>query len=159
MKLTACTSAIFLMAFSIVGQANDQMSAEINANVWNLISRTVVENDISGMANAYHPDAVLVTQKGTFPISSTLERWGKGMEEIITAGSSADVSFRFTRRIDNAETAFESGMFRYVLTDSDGEEQVSIFAFEALLIKKEGQWKILMERQIKEVGEKEWSAQ
>jgi len=159
MKTSMCLTTLFLMASSIACFADDLVSAEIDTTIWNLISRTVIDNDIIGMAGAYHSDAVLVTQKATFPIATTLDRWGKDMEEMAIAGSTAEVSFRFTQRMDNAETAFESGMFRYVLTDIEGTEQVSIFAFEALLVKKDEQWKILMERQLREVDEAAWSGQ
>jgi ketosteroid isomerase-like protein len=152
-------ATILFMTFTISSLANDQVSNEINETVWELVSKTVVESDIDGMASVYHPDAVLVAQKGTNPIASVLEGWGKDMEKMHSEGSTAAVSFKFGLRQDNDETAFESGLFRYVLTDAAGTEQVSIYEFESLLVKKEGQWKILMERQIREVDQTDWSAQ
>ena len=159
MKTSKFLIALFFSTLPVMGLANEDVSAEIDATVWKLISQTVVENDISGMASAYHPDAVLVSEKGTVPIAGALARWGEDMTTMQSEGSTAEVSFRFNHRQDNDETAFESGMFRYVLTDSRGSEQVDIFAFEALLRKLDGQWKILMERQIGEVTEADWLAQ
>ena len=107
----------------------------------------------------YKSKTGLVAQKGTNPILSVLEGWGKDMEKMQSEGSTAAVSFKFRLRQDNDETAFESGLFRYVLTDAKGTEQVSVYVFETRLVKKEGQWKILMERQIREVDQADWSAQ
>jgi ketosteroid isomerase-like protein len=159
MKISKCLTALLFLTFSVGVLADAHVSTDIDETVWEVVSQTVVDNDIVGMASVYHPDAVLVSQKGTYTIASTLARWGEGMEKIQSEGSKADVSFSFGHRQDTDETAFESGMFRYVLTDVAGEEQVEIIAFEALLVKKDGQWKILMERQLHEVSEADWSAQ
>jgi len=159
MKTSKFLIALIFLTLPVMSLANEDASAEIDATVWKLISQTVVENDIAGMASAYHPDAVLVSAKGTLPIAGVLARWGEDMTKMQSEGSKAEVSFRFNLRQDNDESAFESGMFRYVLTDSTGSEQVDIFAFEALLRKLDGQWKILMERQIGEVTEADWLAQ
>jgi len=43
-------------------------------------------------------------------------------------------------------------------TDASGTEQVSLVEFEALLVKMDGQWKILMERQVRETDEADWSS-
>jgi hypothetical protein len=159
MKTAILLIALFFLTLPAIGLANEEVSAEIDVAVWKLISKTVVENDIIGMSSAYHPDAVLVSEKGTRPIASTLARWGEDMAKMQSEGSKAEVSFRFNHRQDGDESAFESGMFRYVLTDSTGSEQVDIIAFEALLRKLDGQWKILMERQLGEVNEADWMAQ
>ena len=159
MKISKFLVTPFFMAFTLNGLAGDQVSNEIDATVWNLISQTVIESDIAGMANVYHSDAVLVNPKGTNPIKSVLARWGKGMEEMESAGSTAEVSFKFTLRQGNESTAFESGMFRYAVTDAAGVEIAEIIPFEALLVKKQGQWKIVMERQLEVVDEAAWLAQ
>lgn len=156
MKISKCLVTLSFMAFTLNGLADDQVSNEIDATVWKLISQTVVESDIADMASVYHSDAVLVNPKGTNPIESVLARWGKGMEEMESAGSTAEVSFKFTHRQDNETTAFESGMFRYAVTDAAGVEIAEIIPFEALLVKKEGQWKILMERQLEKVDQAAW---
>jgi len=158
MNTTRVFITLFCMIASISGFANDPVSAEIDKSVWGRISQTVVENDIVGMAEVYHPDAVLVTKSETYPIENVLSRWGEDMGKMQEEGSKAEVSFKFRHRQDNDETSFESGIFRYVLTDSSGTEQVSLVAFEALLVKMNGQWKITMERQIREVDEADWSS-
>ena len=135
-----------------------EISNEIDSAVWEVISATVAANDIEGMAATYHPDAVLVSSKGTVSIAEQLVKWGEGMERIKLEGRSASVSFRFASRQDNAETAFERGMFRYAETDQHGVEQPDFVPFEALLVKKDGRWLMVMERQLEATDESAWSA-
>jgi hypothetical protein len=110
------------------------------------------------MAATYHPDAVLVTTRGTMPIARALAGWGDGMEKIKREKSRASVAFRFTTRLDGAETAFESGMFNYAVTDSAGATTRYIIPFEALLVKKDGRWLVTMERQLDARDEAAWNA-
>jgi ketosteroid isomerase-like protein len=135
-----------------------EISDEIDSTVWEVISTTVVANDIEGMAATYHSDAVLVSPKGTVSIAEQLVKWGEGMERIELEGRSASVSFRFASRQDDAETAFESGMFRYAETDEQGDEQPRFVPFEALLVKKDGRWLMVMERQLEGTDEGAWNA-
>jgi len=136
----------------------DEISNEIDSTVWEVISATVAANDIERMAATYHPDAVLVSPKGTVSIAEQLVKWGEGMERIKLEGRSASVSFRFASRQDNAETAFERGMFRYAETDQHGVEQPRFVPFEALLVKKGGRWLMVMERQLEATDESAWNA-
>ncbi len=135
-----------------------EISNEIDSTVWEVISATVAANDIEGMAATYHPDAVLVSPKGTVSIAEQLVKWGEGMERIELEDRSASVSFRFASRQDNAETAFERGMFRYAETDENGVEQPGFVPFEALLVKRDGRWLMVMERQLEATDESAWNA-
>ena len=45
--------------------AEGTSTREIDRDVWSVVSRTVVESDIEGMAAVYHSDAVLVAESGT----------------------------------------------------------------------------------------------
>ena len=137
-----------------VGEISDQ----IDAAVWEVISATVAANDSEGMAAVYHPDAVLVSPRGTVAIAEQLVKWGEGMERIAREGRGATVAFRFSSRQDNAGTAFERGMFRYAETDEHGVEQPVFIPFEALLVKKDGRWLMVMERQLEAADETAWNA-
>ncbi len=138
--------------------AEDTTTQEIDRDVWSVVSRTVVDSDIEGMAAIYHADAVLVANSGTVPIAEQLAKWGQDMEDAKRDGTSASVSFRFTRRQDDKETAFETGMFKYTATASSGTEASYYVPFEALLVKKNGKWLILMERQLEAADEAAWAA-
>ena len=138
--------------------AADTTAQEIDRDVWSVVSRTVVEADIEGMAATYHSDAVFVGGGGTVPISEQLAKWGRDMEEEKLVGTSAAVSFRFTGRHDDKATAFETGMFKYTVTAPSGEETSYRVPFEALLVKQGGKWLILMERQLGSADEDAWAA-
>ena len=47
MKTSKFLIALFFLTLPVMGLANEDVSAEIDATVWKLISRTVVENDIA----------------------------------------------------------------------------------------------------------------
>jgi hypothetical protein len=99
---------------------------------------------------------VLVSPNGTAPIKSTLERWGRDMVTAKSKGDKATVAFRFSRRLDGATTAFESGIFKYTVITKVGVATPKYYPFEQLLAKTNGKWLILMERQFAEVTQAEW---
>ena len=53
-------------------------------------------------------------------------------------GDFATVAFRFSRRQDDSETAFESGIFKYTEIEKSGSTTSAYIPFEQLLLKKNG---------------------
>lgn len=152
-------AGILLTCFGLCSaHADESVSREIDQHVWSAVSRTVAEDDIKGMSQLYHPDAVIVSAKGTAPITGQLVKWGQGMEAQKQQGIQASASFRFSSRSDNDDTAFETGVFKYTTGGPDLESKIIYVRFESLLIKKSGRWLILMERQLEEVDEAVWTA-
>ncbi len=133
-------------------------SAAIDADVWTPIAASVVNDDIAAMARTYHPDAVLVSTNGTRSIATALAGWGKDMVANKAKGTRATVEFRFTKRQDDTETAFETGVFKYTVIDKAGVSKPSYRRLEALLVKRQGKWRIVMERQLDAVTEATWNA-
>ena len=158
MTLRSFLLSLLLLTSANLAPAAESTTSEIDAQVWAVVSATVAANDIGGMAAVYHPDAVLVHGKGTVPIAAQMVRWGEGMAAIEREGRRASVSFRFKHRLDDGDTAFESGLFRYSETDATGVERPTVVPFEALLVKKDGAWLILMERQYAAADEAAWAA-
>ena len=153
-------AAATLLAWSapLSAQGSEPSTGAIDAQVWTAVSTTVLEHDIAGMTALYHPDAVVVTPQGTMPVARALAGWGQSMEVMKRDGSHASVAFRFSLRQDGAATAFESGMFNYAVTDSAGATKRYIIPFEALLVRKDGRWLILMEHQLAAADEAAWNA-
>jgi hypothetical protein len=70
----------------------------------------------------------------------------------------ASVSFRFSQRLHDATTAHETGMFLYTATGPDGQEKPEYIEFQALLVKGDGKWRILMEYQKSKSTREAWEA-
>jgi uncharacterized protein (TIGR02246 family) len=122
-------------------------SKEIDADVWSVVAATVAAGDLNGMAATYHPDAVLVNSTMTASIKQTLVRWGEGMAKAKREGTRSTVAFRFTRRQDGPDTAFETGIFALTEVNAAGVSTTRYIPLECLLVKYNGHWRILMERQ------------
>ena len=129
---------------------------EIDRDIWSVFVATVAADDIVGMGRAYFPDAVLVTPKGTRTIKETLEGWGRDMVAAKARGDKATVAFRFSRRQDDSTTAFEAGIFKYTVIAKSGASTPKFYPFEELLVKTNGKWRVLMERQFAEVTQDAW---
>lgn len=138
--------------------ANESISQQIDDDIWQVISQSVANRDILAMGSAYHPDAVLVSAEKTASIANTLIRWGEGMQKEIETGASATVAFRFSRRMDNVNSAFETGIFNYNSSDASGSKNSTYVNFEALLVKKNDRWVFLMEHQLGETDKSAWDA-
>ena len=133
-------------------------SAEIDRDVWAPVSASVANDDIVAMGRPYHPAAVLVTKAGTKPIAAALDGWGKDIVVAKKNGVRATVEFRFSARRDDATTAFETGIFKYSTTDRAGAATPRYVELEALLVKHDGKWRIVMERQLESTTETAWNA-
>jgi hypothetical protein len=72
--------------------------------------------------------------------------------------ATAGVEFRFSQRLRDASTAHYTGIFHYWFAPKDGERTDSYVHFEGLLIKKTGEWKMVMEYQKQPATAQEWAA-
>lgn len=125
---------------------------------WAEVSRTVAEGDFEGYVATCHPAGVLVSGKSesSYPLASALKKWKKEFDETKAGGMKASVDFRFRQRWGDDSTAHETGIFRYVSQVKGGEKTVAYIELEALLVKKEGGWKVLMEFQKDEKTKVDW---
>ena len=136
--------------------AGASSSRDIDRDVWSVFVATVAADDIVRMGQVYLPNAVLVGPRGTRPIKETLEGWGRDMVAAKAKGNRAMVEFRFARRQDDTTTAFEAGIFKYTVLEKSGARSAKFYPFEQLLVKTNGTWRVLMERQFAEVTEDAW---
>ena len=149
-------SAIALSIFVVASLSARTPTQEIDAEIWSVFIDTVAKDDIVRMGNAYLPTAVLVSPNGTASIKDTIDRWGKDMVAAKAKGNRATVEFRFSKRLDNATTAFESGIFKYTVIEKNGTSTPNYYPFEELLVKVDGKWRVSMERQFAGVTTAEW---
>jgi ketosteroid isomerase-like protein len=149
--------ALLLLTGAAAPPVQGQVTAELD-RYWAEVSRTVAEGDFEGYAATYHPDAVLVSlgSRNSYPISQALAGWKNGFDQTQAGRMKAGVEFRFSRRLNDAATAHDTGMFRYFSQETGAQPQVVLLHFEALLVKKDGAWKMMMEFQKAPATEAEW---
>ena len=155
---SSMAAALLGLLGALPGPVAAQVTSELDA-YWTEASGTVVDGDFEGYAELYHPDAVLVMQgQGTVPIAKALDGWKQLFVDTREGKASADVEFRLTARLHDATTAHETGIFRYAFEPEEGDASVSLVHFEALLVKRDGRWLMLMEYQKGPASEEEWEA-
>jgi uncharacterized protein (TIGR02246 family) len=151
---TVVAGLLFTVPTSGLAQVREELDA-----YWSELARTVEEGDFDGYAALYHPDAVLVMDgSGSMPIAGALAGWRQLFVDTAESKAAASVTFRFTRLLNDATTAHETGIFRYRFAPEDGEEQVATVHFTALLVKDDGAWRMLMEHQKTPATDAEWEA-
>jgi hypothetical protein len=126
---------------------------------WAEVSRSVKAGDFEAYKATCHPKAVLVsgTKKVSYPLAQALNRWKTEFVDTKAGDIEASVDFRFSHRFGDTQTAHESGVFLYTQKKKDSEAVKEYIAFEALLVKEDGKWQILMEYQMKAVSKEEWN--
>jgi len=127
---------------------------------WSEVSRAVKQGDFAAYSATCDAEAVLVsgTKKVSYPLGKALARWKKEFDDTKSGARESSVTFRFSQRLGDESTAHETGIFLYSFKQGDGEVQNEYFHLEALLIKKEGKWKTVMEYQKAPATEAEWKA-
>lgn len=133
--------------------------AELDA-YWAVVSKAVNTGDFGTYAFTCHPEGVLVSggKQMSQPLAAALARWKKEFDDTRDGKMKASVEFRFSRRIGDATTAHETGIFLYTAQAEGGPPKAEHIHFEALLVKKPDGWKILMENQKGPATEAEWQA-
>lgn len=127
---------------------------------WSRISQAVTEGDFDAYQATCHPLGILVSGNKNMsqPLSTALARWKQEFIDTKSGAMKARVEFRFSQRIGDATTAFETGIFRYESQRQGAEPKVEYVRMEALLLKENGRWQIMMEHQRESATEQEWQA-
>jgi uncharacterized protein (TIGR02246 family) len=148
-----------MAAGTLAAAAESPPLAELDA-FWNELSRSVKAGDFEACVACYHPDGVLVseTKKRSEPITSALARWKQEFADTQDGAMTAEVVTRFTRRLGDATTAHETGIFRYTSQKTGEEPKTDYVPFESLLVKRDGRWLMLMEYQKAHVTKADWDA-
>ncbi|MFU8848316.1 MAG: family 16 glycoside hydrolase [Opitutales bacterium] len=131
---------------------------EIDA-YWQEVERSVREGDFEAYSASIHPDAVIIAgaRQVSYPLAQALIRWEKDFANTKSGQLKGEVSFRFAQRYRDTDSAHETGIFRYTSTPENGAASTDYIAFEALLVKKDGHWLMLMENQLRTATQEEWN--
>lgn len=127
---------------------------------WAEVARAVGTGDFAAYQATCHPEGVLVSgsKKSTWPLADALQRRKKDFDDTRDGKRKSNVVFKFSQRMGDATTAHETGMFLYTATTADGKQTQDYIHLEALLVKRDGRWKILMEYQKSKGTRKEFEA-
>lgn len=155
------TIALAFLALGMTTPAEDATGrlAELDA-YWAKVSRSVTGGDFEAYKSTCHPTAVLVSgsKKTSYPLSDALKRWKAEFDDTKAGKRKSSVTFRFAHRYGDATTAHESGIFLYTFQLPGEPLQKEYIDFEALLVKVDGDWKIMMEYQKSSTTEAAWDA-
>ena len=157
--LLLCLAVTFPSAMSQSAGNGKTRQVQLDA-YWAKVSRSVREGDFEGYKSTCHTDGVLVSgaNKSSVPLSMALVRWKQGFLDTREGKIKADVEFRFSHRFGDESTAHETGIFLYSTVDSGGQSKQEYIHFQALLVKRKGEWKIMMEYQKSKATRAEWEA-
>jgi len=148
--------SILLVQFSF-GEIN--IIEEIDSS-WAKMKRFINNGDFRKFKTMYHRDAIMVNgiKNSTYPIKNAFVIWEQGFIDTKTGSIDADLELKFSRRIFDNDTAHETGIFHYYTIKESGESTDSFIHFEALWIKKQNKWFMLMENQISRASKSEWDS-
>ena len=140
-------------------QAHAQVTTELDA-LWADVARSVATGDADLYLSTYHPDAIFVSARRgiTRTVAEDVEANRAAWNDTRDGRARRSVEFRFTERLNNETSAHEVGIFRYASTEADGSTRVVLIHFEAALVKKDGVWLQLLERQTSDATAAEWDA-
>ncbi|RTE53884.1 hypothetical protein EHW67_08080 [Arenibacter aquaticus] len=149
---------VLAMLFTSSAIAQNRIS-ELNA-YWNVVKEKVEAGDVAGYGSTFHEDGVLVSESSgsCYALKKALIRWKEGLEKTAKGLTKVKLNFRFSERLGDDDSAFEKGIFRYELLDENGQNSVRFIQFDALLVKKEGKWQIMLEHQKLPATKEEWLA-
>lgn len=126
---------------------------------WAEVSRSVREGDYQAYAATCHPEAVLISglKQISQPLSTALSRWKKDFSDTRDGKVRGNVEFRFAKRIGDFTTAHETGVFRYTTLSDTAPPKYDYMNLDAILVKRDGSWKILIENQTGPATEDDWN--
>jgi len=161
----AIVSATFFLNFSFANADDPTLSLTERNTFWAEVSRTVAAGDFEGYVATCHPTGVLVSGIANIsqPLAIALKRWQPEFEATKSGVEKAQVEFRLSKRLADATTAHETGIFHYSTIKADGERSDEYIHFEVLLIKdkslgEQATWKTMMEFQKSKATLEEWEA-
>lgn len=152
---------IAIRSFRVTPLLDDERARikELDA-YWAEVSRAVNTGDFEAYKATCHQDGVLVSESKQMsqPLAVALARWSNDFANTRDGKISSKVEFRFSKRFGDATTAHETGIFRFTAQKPSAEPTIEYIHLEALLVKRDGTWKNLMENQTGPATKAEWDA-
>lgn len=155
---TICALILLSVSFGTVVAAEEQLRFEALNHYWEKVSKAIGSGDLEGYRATCHPEAVLVSgpKKTSLPLADALVRWKPEFDATKAGTRTSKLEFRLSQRYGDETTAHESGIFLYSFRKEGAELVKEYIFFEALLVKREGQWLLVMEYQKSRATPEEW---
>jgi hypothetical protein len=127
---------------------------------WAEVSRSVREGDFTAYTATCHPEAVLISGQKQIsqPLTTALSRWKMDFSDTKGGKVRGNVEFRFGKRTGDFTTAHEIGVFRYTTLSDSAPPKYEYMNLDAILVKRDGTWKILIENQLGPATDNDWNA-
>ena len=152
-------SVLFVLLFTFNSgllAADGARFAEVD-KFWAKISESVSKGDFGAYRSAHHPDAVLVERGKGRSMENAHKAFQRGFDDTAAGTVKAGIEFRWTQRNASADTAFQKGVFRY-WSEAEGNTYDQHTQFEAILVKGNKGWKLLVQKQYKTLTKEQWEA-
>lgn len=119
----------------------------IDEQVWRPLIASWKTMDAQAQVALYDDEITRVSESMGFVGQGApyLEQMEDRMDRMARAGMSSSLEFKFTSRLRSENTAWESGIYRVVMTHPERGEKVQYAEFNVLLKKMDGHWKISMD--------------
>lgn len=157
--LTRTTTLLALFLLTKSAFAEKLIKAELNT-MWQEMSKTIAAGDFVGYRATFHQDATLVLgeKETSYHIDKAFKRWKSGFDKVKSGQHKVKVEFRFSKRIYDHSTAHETGMYYHELVDEHGDKTVHYVNLEALSMKVNGKWRVVMEYQKSTGNYEQWAS-
>jgi ketosteroid isomerase-like protein len=135
--------AIVFALLSIISQAQD-IKTEINNQVWKPFIEAYNSFDTEKFMSVYAKDVVRIPmdQKKIFNFTEYKRNINRENQFNKNYKIKANLEIRFTDRIQSGDIAYEKGILKIKMTDNNGKPATIYSAFQVLLKKEGGVWKI-----------------
>lgn len=146
-------SILFYYKSFIYGQ-DSSIFRQLNAQVWEKFEEAFRTNNVS-LLNSLHTletvripaeSKTIITGKEYFDSQIKSFEWVKGN------GYKTEMELRFIERINYSTNASEKGIFKFTVTEPDGEKRTYFGKFHILLCLVDDKWKIYMDYDSTENG-------
>ena len=152
-------SVLFVLLLSLhatLVAADDAILTDID-KFWANISGAVSKGDFDRYRSAHHPDAVLVVNGKSSSMETAHKEFRQGFDDTAAGHVDAGIEFRWTQRNVGDDTAFHKGAFRY-WSEASGKAYSQYTQFEAILVKNDKGWQILVQKQYRAMTKEQWNA-
>ncbi|MDX2046726.1 MAG: hypothetical protein SFU87_08055 [Chitinophagaceae bacterium] len=153
------TGKIFLLLLAVMPSgfcAAQDYSREINEQVWKVQLQAMKDADAAAFVSVLSKDVVQISYD-----RKTIRNYAQFEKQVIDSYKRAtekkvtrNMEFRFVQRFATDTHAYENGYFRLEITNASGEKNLYYGAFQVVLRKENGVWKVLVDYDANSYGGK-----